>query len=108
MKTNITSTVVLLAMLMASGSPAQSRSDSFDALTTSVSEIILNPLPDGGCAARWTGSNVSADGGSTLTATTNSLELTATVQQNRCDGLRTAGIARVNKALRLDPDGGTP
>ncbi len=98
----------LAVVLISVAAMAQSRLDSFDATTTAVTEIILNPLPDGGCAARWTGSNVSADGGTTLTATTPYLELQATVQQNRCAGLVNAGTPRVNKALRLDPDGGTP
>lgn len=106
MKINL-STIGILVML-AFNAPAQSRLDSFDATTTTVSEIILNPLPDGGCAARWTGSNVSADGGTMLTVTTQQVELQAALAQGRCTGLAGNGVPRVNKALRLDPDGGVP
>lgn len=97
-----------LLLVFAPTARGQTRLDQFTSTATSITEIVLNPLPDGGCAARWQGHNVSSDGGTELTAVTPQVELRTSVQQNRCAGLAAAGVPRVNRELRLDPDGGAP
>ena len=73
-----------------------------------IEEIILNPLPDGGCAVRWGGSVTSSDGGDVLTGVTQTIEFKAAINQSRCDALKQAGEGRLAKALRLQEDGGVP
>lgn len=106
MKINL-STIGLLFVLSLHAH-AQTRSDSFTGAKATVVEIVLNPLPDGGCAARWHATLTSDDGGTTLEAVTPQVHFQAVVQQNRCAGLVSAGANRVLKAFRLPDDGGTP
>lgn len=87
---------------------AQSRTDVFDPSQVSVTAIDLQPLPDGGCAAKWCGELPSDDAGIVLRACTDVVELRATVNQNRCAALVNAGAARVLRELRFAVDGGTP
>lgn len=108
MKTKLNLSSVGLLIIVAFHSAAQSRQDNFDSTTTTITEIIATPLADGGCSARWQGVNVSADGGTTLSVVTPQVDLQSALGIGRCNGLATQGLGRVNKALRLDPDGGVP
>lgn len=86
---------------------AQSRTDTFDPEGLVVTEVVLRPLEDGGCSARWCGDALSTDGGVRLSACTAEATLKATVNVNRCAGLAGAGLNRVGRALRLDLDAGS-
>lgn len=101
-------TTLLFLSLLSFIVMAQNRQDTFDPASLSVDEVHLTTLPDGGCASRWCGSAVSTDGGVQLAACTDSIELRATVNQNRCAGLANAGVNRVGRALRFDLDAGAP
>lgn len=87
----------------------QTRTDTFDAQTITITEMVLTPRPDGGCAARWCGEVTSADGGVELSACTDGVELKGATNQNRCAQLGAAGVNRVGRALRFDTlDAGAP
>lgn len=97
---------LLFLMLLSFIVIAQTRVDTFPSSSLTVDEVILTPLSDGGCVARWCGSAVSDDGGVQLAACTDAVELKATVNQNRCAGLAAAGVNRVGRQLRFDLDAG--
>lgn len=97
---------VLMLSLTAAGAIAQTRTDDFDGAAVRVEVVQAWPLADGGCQARWCGSITSADGGATQYECTDPVDLKATVNVNRCNGLANAGTNRVLKALRFDVDGG--
>jgi hypothetical protein len=98
-------TLVFIA-LVALAAASQTRTDTFEPTELVVTEMVLKPLADGGCSARWCGVLPSTDGGVTLLACTAEFELKATVNLNRCAGLAAAGVNRVGRALRLDLDAG--
>lgn len=87
---------------------AQTRSDSFNAAAVEIDEIVLRPLADGGCEARWCGGVSSEDGGVRVATCTDDVSLKATVNVNRCAGLASAGANRVSRALRFEVDAGAP
>lgn len=99
---------IALIVLVATFAYAQGRTEEYFAADIKINEIILNPLPDGGCTARWGGSVNSSDGGSVVSAVTPTYDLRATIMQNRCEGLRQAGEGRLGLALRVQLDGGAP
>lgn len=86
---------------------AQTRSESWDAAGVAVEEIHLVPLADGGCVANWCGSVTGANGTVARDCTGNKT-LSVAVNQNRCQGLATAGVPRLQKALAFDVDAGVP
>lgn len=98
--------LLLLAFPFALAALAQSRTDDFPLASVQVTEIVLTPREDGGCSARWCGSSVSADGGVSVAACTDSVELGGNL--GRCTGLVTAGTLRVAKALRFNVSPGAP
>lgn len=110
LKTLLIRNAVLLASFgFAVAALAQSRSDSFDVADAVVTEVVLAPRPDGGCAARWCIEIESTDGGAALTScTTDLVELKAALNQNRCNALASAGINRTARQLRFDVDAGVP
>jgi len=95
---------LIFALLVASLAVAQ-RVDDYDPASLVVTRILLTPLPDGGCSAEWCGALTSTDGGASV-ADCVARELKATVNQNRCDGLKTAGAGALSRQLRLAADGG--
>jgi hypothetical protein len=101
--------LLLVCLAFSLAALAQSRDDFYDVADAQVTEVVLLPRPDGGCAARWCIAIASADGGAALTACTpDAVELKATVNQNRCAGLASAGVNRAVRQLRFDVDAGTP
>lgn len=101
-------TAALVIVMIATVVVAQTRSDVFSESAVAVTAIHLQPLADGGCAARWCGELPSEDGGIVLRACTDVVELRATLNQNRCAALEAAGEARVLRELRFPVDGGAP
>lgn len=100
--------VLLAVALLAVAAFGQQRQDSFDTSAATVTEVVARPLPDGGCEARWCAEVTSSDGGTTITScTAEFVELKATVNQNRCAGLASAGLNRVLRQLRFDVDAGS-
>lgn len=88
---------------------AQSRDDVFNVADAVVTEVVLAPRPDGGCAARWCIEVSSSDGGATLTSCTPELvELRAPLNQSRCNALASAGLNRAARQLRFAVDAGAP
>lgn len=98
--------VVFLALLLGYSAGAQTRTDDFDGAAVRVEVVQAWPLADGGCSARWCGSVTSSDGGLTQYECTFAVDLKATVNVNRCNGLAGAGANRVLRALRFDVDAG--
>jgi hypothetical protein len=101
---------LLVVFFLASlGALAQSRSDVFSVADAVVTEVVLSPRPDGGCAARWCLEVSSADGGAALTScTSDDVELKVPLNQSRCSALASAGLNRAARQLRFDVDAGTP
>lgn len=108
MKRTITISILVALGTVAAMAQAQSRADAFDAQRVEVTSTVLDPLPDGGCAARWCGLLTSDDGGTTLRACTELVELRSATNQNRCAGLAAAGVPRIQRELRFPVDGGAP
>ncbi len=100
-------TLVVFAILSAAVF-AQSRDDFFDSADLVVTEVVLAPRPDGGCAARGCGTVSTSDGGSQLVACSDLVELKAAVNQNRCNALASAMGNRVANQLRFTVDAGAP
>lgn len=87
---------------------AQDRTEVFFPEDVSVTAMSLQPLADGGCAARWCGELPSDDAGIVLRACTDVTELRNSLNQARCAGLEVAGAPRVLQGMRFAVDGGTP
>lgn len=88
---------------------AQQRDDFFDSADLVVTEVVLIPRPDGGCAARGCAVIPSADGGAQLAACMpDVVELKSAVNQNRCAQLADAMGKRVANQLRFAVDAGAP
>lgn len=101
--------LVLILTIATAPSWAQQRQDTFDAAAVTVTEIVLHPLPDGGCDARWCAEATSSDGGVTITSCTpEPVDLKAVANQNRCNALAAAGVNRVARRLNFDVDAGAP
>lgn len=97
---------LLCVAVLGSAVLAQSRVDTFNAVTTT--RATLWPLPDGGCVAQWCGSTTTADGGVTDARCTDDVELRAATNRTRCNGLLQAGEGRIARELRFDVDAGAP
>lgn len=94
--------LLLVAFPFALAALAQTRTDDFPVAAVQVTEIVLSPRPDGGCAARWCGEVNSTDGGTQLAACTDEVELSTPGNGPRCIGLVNAGTLRVARALRFN------
>lgn len=95
----------VMAVLVAVGAVAQTRTDVYEGAPV-IDRMTVFPLVDGGCAVAWCGYVESADGGSRVSVCTDDVVVRATINVNRCNGLASAGIARVQRALRFDVDAG--
>lgn len=69
-----------------------------------IDSIQLTPLSDGGCAAAWSGRIIADDGDVSLMS--EARELTANVNQNRCEALRAAGAKTIAKKAGIIADAG--
>ena len=96
--------ILAVAVTVAAFAYAQTLTRTYNETGVVVDSITLTPLSDGGCAASWSGRAIAVDGDTTLLS--QARELTATVQQNRCDGLRAAGAKALAKQAGIIADAG--
>lgn len=100
--------VMMLLCCFAWSGSAQTRRDDFDPADIVQTEATLLPLSDGGCSIRWCGEVTSGDGGVTLRACPDAVELTKTANRNTCLNALQLGEGKVLRALRFAVDAGAP
>lgn len=99
--------LVAVCLFLAAVAVAQTRTVTMDAADYRPTGVQLEPLPDGGCSARWCGEVTDSDN-VPQRACTELVDLRAALNRNRCAALVEAGAARVMRELRLPVDGGEP
>lgn len=83
---------------------AQTRQVAWAGDELNVTQVTLDPLPDGGCSANWCGTVPTDDG--PVAACTGAVSLRTAARRNDCQALAAAGTGRLLRALRFDVDAG--